>query len=234
MASPQNTAPIASRRSHTRLAHGKTKEEPWFWLRDRDDSDVLDYLRAENSWTDQCTAHLEDLRNILFREIRSRVKESDQSVPIPKGSWEYRVRTGEGLQYPLHVRQRLGDPESEEVLFDENKAAEGADYFAVGDLTVSPDHRFLAYTTDTEGNEEYDLTVIDLDTREVIDSGIRQLSYGLVWANDCRTLFMVLTDAAQRPNRIIRHVVGDLSSEAAFRRGRAADQRFLPALSRGA
>ena len=213
MASSQNTAPIASRRAHTRLTHGKTKEDPWFWLRDRDDSDVLDYLRAENGWTDQSTAHLEGLRNILFHEIRSRVKESDQSVPIPKGAWEYRVRTGEGLQYPLHVRQRLGHPESEEVLLDENEAAKGADYFAVGDLTVSPDHRFLAYTTDTEGDEEYDLTVIDLHTREVIDSGIGELSYGLVWANDCRTLFMVLTDAARRPNRIIRHVVGDLPSK---------------------
>lgn len=212
MASSPNTAPIAPRRAHTRLAHGTTKEDPWFWLRDRDDPEVLDYLRAENSWTDLSTAHLEGLRNILFREIRSRVKESDQSVPVPKGPWEYRVRTEEGLQYPCHVRQRRGDPESEEVLLDENEAARGTDYFAVGDLVVSPDHRFLAYTTDTEGNEEYDLTVVDLRTREIIDSNIRKLSYGLVWANDCETLFMVFTDAARRPNRIVRHVVGDLES----------------------
>ena len=212
MASSPNTAPIAPRRAHTRLAHGTTKEDPWFWLRDRDDPEVLDYLRVENSWTDLSTAHLEGLRSILFREIRSRVKESDQSVPVPKGPWEYRVRTEEGLQYPCHVRQRRGDPESEEVLLDENEAARGTDYFAVGDLVVSPDHRFLAYTTDTEGNEEYDLTVVDLRTREIIDSNIRKLSYGLVWANDCETLFVVFTDAARRPNRVVRHVVGDLAS----------------------
>ena len=213
MVSSDNTAPIAPRRPYTRIVHDTATEDPWFWLRDRHDSAVLDYLRAENSWTDSSTSHLEGLREVLFEEIRSRVKESDQSVPIPKGPWEYRVRTEEGFQYPLHVRQRRGEPATEEVLLDENEIAEGNDYFAVGDLAVSPDHRFLAYTTDIEGNEEYDLTVVDLHTREVIDDGVRQLSYGLVWANDCRTLFLVLTDTARRPNRVVRHAVGKLKSD---------------------
>lgn len=213
MVSSDDTAPIAPRRPYTRIVHGTATEDPWYWLRDRDDSAVLDYLRAENSWTDSSTDHLEGLRKILFEEIRARVKESDQSVPIPKGPWEYRVRTKEGFQYPLHVRQRRGEPATEEVLLDENEIAEGNDYFAVGDLAVSPDHRFLAYTTDIEGNEEYDLTVVDLHTREVIDDGVRQLSYGLVWANDCRTLFLVLTDTARRPNRVVRHAVGKLKSD---------------------
>lgn len=213
MVSSDDTAPIAPRRPYTRIVHGTATEDPWYWLRDRDDSAVLDYLRAENSWTDSSTDHLEGLRKILFEEIRARVKESDQSVPIPKGPWEYRVRTKEGFQYPLHVRQRRGEPATEEVLLDENEIAEGNDYFAVGDLAVSPDHRFLAYTTDIEGNEEYDLTVVDLHTREVIDDGVRQLSYGLVWANDCRTLFLVLTDTARRPNRVVRHAVGNLKSD---------------------
>ncbi len=213
MVSSDDTAPIAPRRPYTRIVHGTATEDPWYWLRDRDDSAVLDYLRAENSWTDSSTDHLEGLRKILFEEIRARVKESDQSVPIPKGPWEYRVRTKEGFQYPLHVRQRRGEPATEEVLLDENEIAEGNDYFAVGDLAVSPDHRFLAYTTDIEGNEEYDLTVVDLHTREVIDDGVRQLSYGLVWANDCRTLFLVLTDTARRPNRVVRHAVGKSKSD---------------------
>jgi len=213
MVSSDDTAPIAPRRPYTRIVHGTATEDPWYWLRDRDDSAVLDYLRAENSWTDSSTDHLEGLRKILFEEIRARVKESDQSVPIPKGPWEYRVRTKEGFQYPLHVRQRRGEPATEEVLLDENEIAEGNDYFAVGDLAVSPDHRFLAYTTDIEGNEEYALTVVDLHTREVIDDGVRQLSYGLVWANDCRTLFLVLTDTARRPNRVVRHAVGKLKSD---------------------
>tara|TARA_B100001123_G_scaffold447509_1_gene605260 strand:+ start:1698 stop:3716 length:2019 start_codon:yes stop_codon:yes gene_type:complete len=182
--------------------------DPWFWLRHRDDPAVLEYLRAENDWTDRSTEQLGDLREHLFNEIRSRVQEEDQSVPVPKGEWEYRVRTGQGLQYPVHVRQLRGEPTTEEVLLDENDLATGLDYFSVGDLSVSPNHRLLAYTVDTEGNEEYELTVLDLETRDVVDSGIGDLSYGLVWANDSHTLFMVLTDEARRPDRVIRHEVG--------------------------
>ena len=203
-----HSSPTAPRRDYTRSVHGKSTSDPWFWLRHREDPAVLEYLRAENEWTDHSTEHLADLREHLFDEIKSRVQEEDQSVPIPKGDWEYRVRTGQGLQYPVHVRQRRGKTATEEVLLDENDLATGVDYFAVGDLSISPDHRLLAYTVDTEGNEEYELTVLDLETREVIDSGIGGLSYGLVWANDSSTLFMVLTDEARRPDRVIRHEVG--------------------------
>ena len=102
--------------------------------------------------------------------------------------------------------------ESEEVLLDENQLALGHEYFALGDLAVSPDHRLLAYTVDTDGNEEYELHVMDLERREIID-GINGLSYGLVWANDSQTLFMVLTDEARRPDRVVRHVVGTDSQQ---------------------
>ena len=203
-----HSPPTAPRRDHLRLAHGMSTNDPWFWLRHRDDPAVLEYLRAENDWTDRSTEQLGDLREHLFNEIRSRVQEEDQSVPVPKGEWEYRVRTGQGLQYPVHVRQLRGEPTTEEVLLDENDLATGLDYFSVGDLSVSPNHRLLAYTVDTEGNEEYELTVLDLETRDVVDSGIGDLSYGLVWANDSHTLFMVLTDEARRPDRVIRHEVG--------------------------
>ncbi len=203
-----HSSPTAPRRDYTRSVHGKSTNDPWFWLREREDPAVLEYLRAENDWTDHSTEHLGDLREHLFDEIKSRVQEEDQSVPVPKGDWEYRVRTGQGLQYPVHVRQRRGLPATEEVLLDENDLATGLDYFAVGDLSVSPNHRLLAYTIDTEGNEEYELTVLNLETREVIDSSIGGLSYGLVWANDSHTLFMVFTDEARRPDRVIRHEVG--------------------------
>ena len=195
------------------MVHGNSTEDPWFWLRYREDPAVLQYLRAENDWTAQATAHLGELRAALFEEIKGRIKEEDQSLPVPKGPWEYRVRTGEGLQYPIHVRQQRGLSESEEVLLDENQLALGHEYFALGDLAVSPDHRLLAYTVDTDGNEEYELHVMDLERREIIDSGINGLSYGLVWANDSQTLFMVLTDEARRPDRVVRHVVGTDSQQ---------------------
>ena len=213
MDSERNKPPVASQKEHTRVVHGNSTEDPWFWLRYREDPAVLQYLRAENDWTAQATAHLGELRAALFEEIKGRIKEEDQSLPVPKGPWEYRVRTGEGLQYPIHVRQQRGLSESEEVLLDENQLALGHEYFALGDLAVSPDHRLLAYTVDTDGNEEYELHVMDLERREIIDSGINGLSYGLVWANDSQTLFMVLTDEAQRPDRVVRHVVGTDSQQ---------------------
>ena len=209
--------PVAPQRAHVRRIHGTETADPWHWLRDRDDPAVREYLEAENAYTEAATAHLADLREQIFSEIKARTKETHQSLPTPKDDWEYRARTVEGLQYVIHVRRpRGGTDDDEVVLLDENELAVGHEYFAVGDLAVSPDHRLLAYTTDTDGDEQYALTVFDIASGEVLDGpdtpapgcGLAKLSYGLVWANDNSTLFAVRTDEAQRPNRVIRHVVG--------------------------
>ncbi|WP_419946439.1 S9 family peptidase [Candidatus Poriferisodalis sp.] len=209
--------PVAPQRIYVRRIHSTETADPWHWLRDRDDPAVRDYLDAENAYTEAATAHLSELREQIFGEIKSRTKETHQSLPTPKDDWEYRARTVEGLQYVIHVRRPRGGTDNDEVvLLDENELAEGHEYFAVGDLAVSADHRLLAYTTDTDGDEKYALTVFDIASGEVLDGpdvpgpgcGLTELSYGLVWANDNRTLFAVRTDSAQRPDRVIRHVVG--------------------------
>ena len=209
--------PVAPQRPHVRRIHGTETDDPWHWLRDRDDPAVREYLEAENAYTEAATVHLADLREQIFGEIKARTKETHQSLPTPKDDWEYRARTVEDLQYVIHVRRpRGGTDDDETVLLDENELAEGHEYFAVGDLAVSPDHRLLAYTTDTDGDEKYTLTVVDIASGRVLDGpdvpapgcGLAELSYGLVWANDNSTLFAVRTDDAQRPNRVIRHVVG--------------------------
>lgn len=210
-------APVAPQRPHVRRIHGTETDDPWHWLRERDDPAVREYLEAENAYTEASTDHLADLREQIFGEIKARTKETHQSLPTPKDDWEYRARTVEGLQYVIHVRRPRGGTDDEEiVLLDENELAEGHEYFAVGDLAVSPDHRLLAYTVDTDGDEKYTLTVVDIASGQMLDGpdvpapgcGLAELSYGLVWANDNSTLFVVRTDDAQRPNRVIRHVVG--------------------------
>ncbi|MDG2111910.1 MAG: S9 family peptidase [Actinomycetota bacterium] len=223
---PLTSPPSPEQRAHTRVVHGTSEDDPWFWLRDRDDPAVLAHLEAENAHTEATTAHLAELRDVLFDEIRSRVQETDQSLPVPKGPWEYRVRTVEGLQYPIHVRRpRGGSDDDEVVLLDENALADGHEYFSLGDLSMSPDHGRLAYTVDTDGDEEYSLTVIDIDTGDVLDESLTELSYGLVWANDNRTLFTVCMDEARRPDRVIRHVVGtDTSTDTEV--FREDDERF--------
>ncbi|WP_428119148.1 S9 family peptidase [Candidatus Poriferisodalis sp.] len=209
--------PVAPKRPHVRRVHGTDTDDPWHWLRDRDDPAVREYLEAENAHTEVATERMAGLRETLFEEIKSRIKETHQSLPTPKDEWEYRARTVEGLQYGIHVRRpRGGTDDQETVLLDENELAGGHDYFAVGDLAVSPDHRLLAYTTDTDGDEKYTLTVFEIASGRVLDApgvptegcGLADLSYGLVWANDNSTMFVVRTDDAQRPNRVIRHVVG--------------------------
>ena len=209
--------PVAQRRPHVRRVHGTETDDPWHWLRDRDDPAVREYLEAENAYTETATAHLAELRETIFGEIKARTKETHQSLPTPKDGWEYRARTVEGMQYVIHVRRpRGGTDDDEAVLLDENDLADGHEYFAVGDLAVSPDHRLLAYTVDTDGDEKYSLTVVEIGSGQVLDGpgvpeagcGLSDLSYGLVWANDNRTLFAVRTDDAQRPNRVIRHAVG--------------------------
>jgi oligopeptidase B len=210
---PENPAPIAPLKPHVRTVHGISQEDPWYWLRNRDDPDTLIYLEAENKYAEEITAPLEDLRTILFDEIKSRVLETDQSVPVPKGDWEYQVRTKEDHAYPVHVRWPRGKPTEEQVLLDENALADGHDYFALGDLAISHDHRKLAYTFDTLGNEEYELVVIDLESKQVVDAGLKALSYGLVWANDAHTLFLVRSDEASRPSSVIRHKVGSTPDE---------------------
>ncbi len=200
-----------------RRIHGTETADPWHWLRDRDDPAVRSYLDAENSYTEASTAHLAELRETIFGEITARIPETHQSLPTPKDEWEYRTRTVEGLQYAIHVRRPRGGTDTDEtVLLDENELAEGHDFFALGDLATSPDHRLLAYTFDTDGNETYALAVVDISSGTMLDGadvpapgyGLDELSYGLVWANDNSTLFVVRTDDAQRPNRVIRHVVG--------------------------
>lgn len=226
--------PVAPKRPHVRRVHGTETDDPWHWLADRGDPGVQEYLTAENAYTDTATEHLARLRETLFAEIKSRIKETHQSLPTPKDTWEYRARTVEGQQYVIHVRRPRGSTDDDEVvLLDENELAEGHEYFAVGDLAVSPDHRKLAYTTDTDGDEKYLLTVVDIATGHVLDGpdmpvpgcGLTELSYGLVWANDNETLFAVRTDDAQRPNRVIRHVVGsDPGADAEV--FREDDERF--------
>lgn len=207
---PTASPPAAEQRPHLRRIHGTEVQDPWFWLRDREDPATHAHLQAENEFTETMLDGLTDLRSTLYDEIKARVQETDQSVPVRKGPWRYGVRSVEGQQYPIHIREPIdSDPgTAEEVLLDENLEAAGHDYFAVGDLTVSPDHRLLAYTVDTTGDEEYSLKVKALATGEIIDAGLHQLSYGLSWAADNTTLFAVRTDHAQRPDRVIRHTVG--------------------------
>jgi oligopeptidase B len=197
---------------------GETVEDTYAWLRDAGDPDVVDHLRAENAWTEHQLAPLADLRAALFDEIRSRIKETDLSVPVVKDGWAYYSRTVEGSQYPIHCRRPapgdvagllVDEPPDEQVILDENREAEGHDFFELGVFEVSPDHRRLLWAADLTGDETFTLRIRDLATGRDLDDVIEEVSYGSAWALDGETFFYVRHDHAHRPYQLWRHHVGD-------------------------
>jgi oligopeptidase B len=213
------TPPSAPRRPHVISAHGDDREDPWFWLREREDPEVLAYLEAENEYTEQATAPLASLRGGLFMEMKARIKETDMSVPSRRGPWWYYSRTEEGKDYGIHCRRRArglqelppaGEPgEEEQILLDENALAEGSDYFAVGSAAVSHDHRWLAYSTDHRGDEKYELQFRPLSAGlAAAPETVPDTGYGLAWSTAADYVFYVRMDEAQRPFQLWRHQLG--------------------------
>ncbi len=214
------TPPRAGTREHVREHHGDRVVDPYEWLRDGADPDVLAHLVAENAYADARTAHLQPLRDSIFGEIKSRVLETDLSVPVRSGPWWYYSRTVEGQQYAIHARVPVTDPEQrpvlapgetpegEQVLVDGNVEAGDSEFFAIGALTVSPDHTRLALATDTTGDERFDLVVRDLETGVTLDEAIAGIGYGVEFSHDGRTIFYTRVDDAWRPHQLWRHVVG--------------------------
>ncbi len=216
------TAPRAKRVEHRREHHGDVFIDPYEWLRDKSDPEVVAYLEAENAHTEERTEHLAPLREKIFDEIKARTKETDLSVPTRRGDWWYYGRTFEGKQYGVHCRCPAADAgdwtpplldestviPGEQVLLDENVEAEGHEYFALGAATVSIDGNILAYSIDTVGDERYTLRFRDLRTGEQYDDTIVGVGAGATWAADNRTLYYTTVDDAWRPDTVWRHRLG--------------------------
>ena len=219
------TPPAAPRREHVRTHHGDTVVDHYEWLRDKSDPEVIAHLEAENAYAEQMTEHLEPLRQAIFDEIRSRTQETDLSVPVRSGDWWYYTRTFEDAQYSAHCRSprqaggsrpqpEPGTPvDGEQVLLDGNVEAKGHEFFSLGALSVSADHRWLAYATDTEGDERFDLRIKDLSTGEVVDDAVTGIGYGCAFSLDARQVFYLRVDEAWRPFQLWRHEVGSPAAQ---------------------
>ena len=231
------TPPKAAIREHIREHHGDRVLDPYEWLRNGEDPEVRAYLDAENDYAEARTAGLKPLRDSIFGEIKSRVLETDLSVPVRSGPWWYYSRTVEGQQYSIHARVPVTDPAvrpvvapdetppGEQVLLDGNVEAGDSEFFSVGALSVSPDHSRLAFATDTSGDERFDLVVRDLSTGETLDDVLTGIGYGVEFSHDGGTLFYTRVDDAWRPHQLWRHTVGaDVSTDVLVHE--EADERF--------
>jgi oligopeptidase B len=184
---------------------------------------VLPYLEAENRHTEEVMASTKPLQETLYSEILGRIQETDVSVPVKRDGYFYYARTEEGRAYSIQCRKHGSLDASEEILLDSNALAAGQKYFRLGTFAVSPDHRLLAYSTDLEGDESYTIQVKILATGELLADRIANTSDALEWANDNRTFFYTVLDAAKRPYRAFRHELGASSDTLVFQED---DARF--------
>ncbi|MGV0783255.1 S9 family peptidase [Mycolicibacterium sp. XJ775] len=241
---PSVQPPVAKRGNHRREHHGDVFIDPYEWLRDKDNPEVIAHLEAENAYTEDATGHLEPLRQKIFDEIKARTKETDLSVPMRRNGWWYYARSFEGKQYAVHCRCPIGDPDDwtppqldegaeipgEQILLDENVEADGHEYFSLGAATVSLDGNILAYSVDVLGDERYTLKFKDLRTGELYDDTIAGIGAGGTWAADSRTLYYTTVDDAWRPDTVWRHrLASGLPAEKVYHE---PDERFWVAIGR--
>jgi oligopeptidase B len=248
--------PVADRRPVINEHHGRTRTDEYDWLRAKGTPEVTGYLEAENAWTAAATDHLAGLREAIFGEIKARTKETDLSVPTRNRGWWYYGRSFEGREYGTSCRVRVVDEDDwtppvpdedagpdhpalagEHVLLDHDALAEGHEFYSVGGVSVSPDTRLLAYSTDTMGDERYVLQVKDLTSGELLPDRIEGVLGGGVWSPDGRDLYYCTVDEAWRRDKVWRHSLGSTDpDELVFHEtderfwvgiGRSRSQRFL-------
>ncbi|MBL7958812.1 S9 family peptidase [bacterium] len=200
--------PIAKKNRVTAKIHNDTRTDDYFWLRDKDNPDVIAYLKEENKYTAKTMAHTEILQEKLYQEMVARIKETDDSVPQKWGDYFYYHRTEKDKQYEIYCRKKGSLNAPEEILLDANELGEGKNYFSLGVFQVSPDHQLLAYSIDTNGSEKYTLHIKDLSSGKNLHEEIPNTYYGMEWANDNRNFFYNTIDAASRPYRVFRHELG--------------------------
>jgi oligopeptidase B len=200
-------APIAKKIDKKMTIHGETRVDPYYWLRERENPEVIEYLKAENAYTDAQMKDTERLQKKLYKEMVGRIKQDDESVPYWMNGYLYYSRFEKGKEYPIYCRKPSEDAE-EEILIDVNKLAEDYAFYQVSGLYVSPDNKMLAFGEDTLSRRKYTLRFLNLETREFLPDQIVNTPGGVAWANDNKTIFYNLKDETLRPAQTWRHTLG--------------------------
>jgi len=204
----QLTPPMAKIEPNTTIVLGDTLVDNYAWLREKTNPEVLQYLEDENAYTRAMMKSTKRFQKKLYKEMLNRIKETDESVPVKIDSFYYYNRTVKGRQYPIYCRKQGTLDAKEEILLDQNALAAGQKYCVIGEFKVSPDHNLLAFAVDFNGSEKHLLIFKDLNTGRMLPDTIRDVSYGLEWANDNRTIFYTTLDTILRPDKLWRHQLG--------------------------
>ncbi len=201
--------PLADKKPANIEKHGDVRVDNYFWLNERENPEVIDYLERENDYNNKMTAHTQDFQKDLFEEMKGRIKEDDTSVPYKKNGYWYITRFEKGKDYPIYSRKKESLDAQEEILFDCNKEAEGHSYFRLSGLNVSPDNTLVAFGVDTVSRRKYTIRIKNLVTGEIYPEAIETTTGGSTWAADGKTLFYTKKDEETlRSDRIYRHILG--------------------------
>ncbi|HSH53100.1 MAG TPA: S9 family peptidase, partial [Bacteroidales bacterium] len=190
--------------------HGNTRIDNYYWLNDRENPAVIKYLEAENRYTESVLKPTEDLQENLFEEMKSRIKETDQSVPYFFNGYYYYSRYEEGKEYPFYCRKKGTLDANEEVMLNVNEMAKGYDFYRVTGINVSPDNKLLAFGVDTVSRRKYTIHIKNLETGKVLSENIPLTTGSVAWASDSKTFFYTQKDdATLRSHKIFKHKLGD-------------------------
>ena len=188
---------------------GDERIDNYFWLKDRENPEVIDYLNQENDYYKKMTAHTTDFQAALFEEMKGRIKEDDESVPYLYNGYYYITRFETGKNYPIYSRKKASLTAKEEILFDCNVLAEGQSFFQLGGMSISPDNKLAVFSIDNIGRRIYDIQVKDLETGKILSDKIEKVTGSVVWANDNKTIFYSSQDAVTlRSDKIFKHKLG--------------------------
>lgn len=203
-------APIAAQKNHELKIHNHSRNDPYYWLNQREDQEVLDYLNAENTYLDNVMAPISDFKEQLFEEMKSRIKEQDESVPYLDGNYYYYSKYVQGGEYPVYCRKKGSLDAKEEIILDGNEMAKDQSYFNIGGFEVSDNEQILAFGVDTVSRRNYVLGFKNLQTGEILADKIELTEGGsYAWAADNKTIFYIIRDQQTLlGDRVYRHVLG--------------------------
>ncbi len=208
--------PVAAIKPETLEKHGDVRIDNYYWLNQREDQEVLDYLNAENDYYQKLTAHTKPFQDALFEEMKSRIKEDDSSVPYKYNGYWYITRYEKGKDYPIYARRKETMDAPEQILFDCNEMAVGHSYFNLSGLSISEDNKWASFGVDTVSRRQYTIQVKNLETNEILPLKIENTTGSSTWSGDNKTFFYTRKDAVTlRSEKIYKHILGSDTNDDA-------------------
>src|SRR5690606_13948636 len=206
-------APQAKKIEKKLEMHGDVRIDNYYWLNDRDDQEVIDYLNQENAYTKAQMRDTETFQKDLFEEMKSRIKEDDESVPYKYNGYWYSTRYEKGDEYPIHSRRKEEMSAPEEIMFNVNEMAKPFSYYNLNGINISENNELAAFGRDTVSRRIYTIQIKDLKSGKILSDKLENTTGGSVWASDNKTLFYTRKDETLRAYQIWKHVLGTPQSE---------------------